>query len=99
MNLRDDVVFVFVLEQTWIYKVDWSWVNEYGNLYVEENKKEKFNEREGSSGSSSSSIAFLVVVDGVCINDIKKERSRKKKPLNICVAQKDYVSLQFLYLL
>lgn len=43
---RDDVVFAILLYQRWIYRVDYSRVNEYGQ--VNEGKVEPVGEVEGS---------------------------------------------------
>lgn len=54
---RDDVVFVILLYQRWIYRVDYSRVNEYGQVAAEAPEKQteiaKTSAKPDAAGASA----------------------------------------------
>jgi hypothetical protein len=80
-TLRDDVIFFIYLYQTWMYKVDYSRVNEFGQGGDEEevNDKNANKPLAAAPGASAESESAKEAATASATGTQKKETGRKRK--------------------
>ncbi|KAF2182811.1 cleft lip and palate transmembrane 1 [Zopfia rhizophila CBS 207.26] len=82
-TLRDDVIFFVYLYQTWVYKIDYTRVNEFGQGGDEEEEEEKKANKpltSSAGGDMSVKVAGEVTKEAVkATGSQKKEGGKKRK--------------------